>query len=117
MHRRRRGLPQPLLQHVLHAGSRPGFVPGAIERPGQEPYPAHVTRLAATADARRAAFDGRTVSSWLARLVADALGAGPSSGDQGRCLRCGWVIEAWTSKAWQWHLAARRPCPRCVRPW
>ena len=32
--------------------------------------------------ARRAALDGRTVSGWLARLVADALGAGPNPGDQ-----------------------------------
>ena len=30
----------------------------------------------------RAALDGRLVSGWLARLVADALGAGPNPGDQ-----------------------------------
>ena len=32
--------------------------------------------------ARRAALDGHSVSRWLARLVADALGAGPNPGDQ-----------------------------------
>ena len=32
--------------------------------------------------ARRAALDERTVSSWLARLGADALGACPNPGDQ-----------------------------------
>ena len=31
----------------------------------------------------RAALDGRLVSGWLARLVADALGAGPNPSDQG----------------------------------
>ena len=32
--------------------------------------------------ARRMALHGCSVSSWLARLVADALGAGPNPGDQ-----------------------------------
>ena len=84
-------------------------VPAMLAAAGAEDLAAHAQEVA-----RRAALHGRTVSGWLALLVADALSAGPSSSDQGRCLRCGWVIEAWTSKAW--HLAVRRPCPRCVRP-
>ena len=42
----------------------------------------YVPDVTAEEVARRAALDGRTVSGWLARLVADALGAGPNPDDQ-----------------------------------
>ena len=42
----------------------------------------YVSDVTAEEVARRAALDGRSVSSRLARLVADALGAGANPGDQ-----------------------------------
>ena len=42
----------------------------------------YVSAAQAQEVARRMALHGCSVSSWLARLVADALGAGPNPGDQ-----------------------------------
>ena len=41
----------------------------------------YVPDVTAQEVARRAALDGHSVSSWLSRLVVDALGAGPNPGD------------------------------------
>ena len=43
----------------------------------------YVSTAQAQEVARRMALHGCSVSSWLARLTADALGAGPNPSDQG----------------------------------
>ena len=50
--------------------------------PDVRPPVTYVSDVTAEEVARRAALNGRSVSSRLARLVADALGAGPNPDDQ-----------------------------------